>query len=421
MNLTARLVFAIALLTLLAACGGGPAEKPKGQKRLPAVEAVQTRHGKLPLTQRLSGVVEARNQVSLHAEVTAVVTEVLVSDGAVVEQDQPLVRLRATEFEKRLSQARANQRIAAAQVRQAEAEAREADADFQRMRALADQTLASQAELDAALARAESAEAEVELARARLDQRRAEAEEEEENLQRTVIRAPIAGHVGNRNVEPGLLVTPTRQLMTLGQLDSLRVEIILTDRMLAEIETGQRTEILLDDGGPAGTFSAPLARISPFLNPVTHSTEAEIDLPNPGGRLKPGMFVTVDVFHGESEEATLVPISALYEHPILGVTGVYRATEEVPAATDAEEEGFLSGPTAFEFVPVEVVAEGRMEAAVRPLQPGDWVVILGQNLLGEETGTARVRPVAWDHVEHLQNLMREDMMEELGRAGHADH
>ena len=245
------------------------------------------------------------------------------------------------------------------------------------------------------------------------------AEEEEENLSRTIVRAPFAGSVGSRDVEPGMLAGPSTSLLTLGQLDSVRVQIILTDRMLADIAEGQRTEILMA-GGP---LSAPLSRISPFLNPVSHSTEAEIDLANPDHRLKSGMFVAVDIFYGESEEATLVPLSAVYEHPTLGVTGVYVATGEVPAAPSEEmqgaDSGYLSGPVPFRFVPIELLAEGRMEAAVRPVESGAWVVSLGQNLLGGKDSQARVRPVSWQRVERLQGLQREDLMRELSERRNA--
>jgi len=371
------------------------------------------------LTQRLSGVVQARNQVEIHPEISAIVAEVLVQDGDTVIKGQPLVRLRAAEFEKRLTQERANHRIAEAQLRRAEAQAKEARADFSRLQLLAADSLASTADMEAGEARAESAEADIALARARVDQALAVAEEEEENLSRTVVRAPITGSVGRRDVEPGMLAGPSTRLLTLGQLDSVRVQIILTDRMLADIAEGQRTEILMD----SGPLSAPLSRISPFLNPISHSTEAEIDLPNPDLKLKPGMFVAVDVFYGESEEATLVPLSAIYEHPTLGLTGIYVATGEVSAEPGQEmqgaDSGYLTGPVPFRFVPIELVAEGRMEAAVRPLAEGDWVVSLGQNLLGGEEAQARVRPVSWPRVERLQNLQREDLMRELNEGQNA--
>jgi RND family efflux transporter MFP subunit len=407
-------------LLLLPACNSGPDGDSGPQKLIPAVEAVQARYGSLPLIQRVSGVVKARGQVEIHPEIAAVVTEVLVADGDSVVRGQALVKLRATEFEKRLTQANANLRIAVAQLRRAEAQAREARAEYARLQSLAEESLASDAELEAGAARAETAEADVELAKARVDQNRALAEEEQANLDRTVVRSPIDGSVGSRDVEPGMLATPSTRLVTLGQLDRVRVQIILTDRMLAEIAAGQRTEILLPGAGPAGTVSAPLSRISPFLNPVSHTTEAEIDLPNPDRRLKPGMFVTVDVFYGESAEATLVPLSAVYEHPLLAQTGVYVARDEVPAEPGPETSGegsdYLTPPVAFRFVPVELIAAGRMEAAVRPVEPGAWVVSLGQNLLAGKDAQARVRPVDWRRVERLQNLQREDLMRELNEA-----
>lgn len=402
---------------LLSACQGDPATEAGLDPLIPVVEAVQARHGTLPLTQRLSGVVEAVNRVEVYPEITAVVSEVLVADGAAVTRGQPLVRLRDTEFAQRLVQARASHSIAEAQLKGARAQAREAQAEFERTRSLAEQDLASEAELQTAEARAESAAAEVDLAEARMAQAQAAIAEQEENLTRTVIRSPIDGHVGNRDAEMGMLARPGSRLFSLGQLDSVRIEVILTDRMLAVIEEGQRADINLAGGSTTVTATASLSRISPFLHPVAHSTRAEIDLPNPDRRLKPGMFVTVDVYHGESEEATLVPLSAVYEDAATGLVGVYVARDDLAAGpiseSGASRDGYLTEAVRFEFVPVQIIAEGGMEAAVRPVSPEDWVVTVGQNLLAGELARARVRQVDWSHVERLQRLQREDLMLEI--------
>ena len=79
------------------------------------------------------------------------------------------------------------------------------------------------------------------------------------------------------------------------------------------------------DGQPP--IDARISRISPFLSPGAFSGEVEIDVPN-DGRLVPGMFVTVDVHYGESGTVTLVPSSALYEHPGTGESGVYIVAEQ---------------------------------------------------------------------------------------------
>jgi hypothetical protein len=54
-----------------------------------------------------------------------------------------------------------------------------------------------------------------------------------------------------------------------------------------------------------------------------------------------------------------------------------------------------------------------MEAGIQGVEEGDWIVTLGQNLLGGESGTARVRPVRWDWVEQLQHLQKENLMQDL--------
>jgi len=286
---------------------------------------------------------------------------------------------------------------------------------LKRSEELAEKGLISGAERDAVRTQAISAEADVELAKARVEQAQATVDEREETLSQTVIRAPVAGTVGNRNAEVGLLVSANARLFTLGQLDSLRVEVVLTDIMLSYIEVGQRAEIHGENAAP-GTAGARLSRISPFLHPVTHSTSAEIDLANPNGRLKPGMFVAVDIHYGETAEATLVPLSALYENPATGGTGVYVSKEPLarePGSPTNSHSLTLVGPVAFDFIPVDVIAKGRMDAGIGGVQPGQWVVSLGQDLLRGESGYARVRAVEWERVQELQHMQRQDLLQEL--------
>ncbi len=383
---------------------------------IPAVEAVQARFGALPLTERFSGLVRARNQIDIYPEVSAVIVSVHVENGDFVKRGQPLVTLRDAEFRDRYKQSQASFQIAEAQLKQAEARMQEINATLERMQSLAEQGLASDAEMEEVRTDALSAEADVALARARVAQAQASLDERRALLSQTLIRAPISGRVGNRRAEVGMLVNSSTRLFTLGQMDSMRIEIILTDKMINYIEEGQRAEI--DPGGsPSDFLSAPLTRISPFLHPVTHTTVAEIDLANREGRLLSGMFVTVDVFYGESEQATLVPLSALYDNPNTGETGVYVSEQplnrEPVSRAGNGQTAALSDPVKFSFVPVDIIAKGRMEAGIRGVDQDVWVVTLGQDLLGGGTNSARVRTVEWTWVEQLQRLQREDLLEDI--------
>jgi HlyD family secretion protein len=414
--LTVFCVTVVVTLLLIGCSGGGNNGSERNNERLiPAVEAVQARYGSLPLSERLTGKVKAKNQVELYPQISAAVVRIYVRNGDMVKSGDPLVKLRDTEYREQLKQAEANYRIALAQAKQAEAELQRMRAELKRSTNLARKDLISPTELETIQTQTIAAEANAELAQARVEQAQATVEQRKEELSRTIVRAPVEGTVGNRNVEIGMLVTSNTRLFMLGQMDSIRVEVVLTDRMLSYIEEGQRTEVFARTIR-SGPVTVPVARISPFLHPVTHSTIAEIDLANPGGALKPGMFVTVDIFYGESEQATLVPLSALWENPVTASIGVFvcrdSLTGEPVAIPDDPRGGALTDPVLFQFVPVEAVARGRMNAGVRGIDPSGWVVTIGQDLLGSDTARARVRLVNWEWVEELQKLQREDLLEE---------
>lgn len=390
-----RLALVLGATCAVAACVPASRET-EPEARAPAVEAARARSGRLPLEERVSGVVRAANQVAVRPQIEARVIEVLVRDGAAVRPGQPLVRLEDPGLVERLRQAEA-----AAQ--EARAQLRELEARVVRSRALAEQELISPLELETLEAQLAAAAARLDTAEAVLAERRAAMEE-------TVVRAPVGGRVGAREVEVGMVVDPASVLFLLGDLDELVVEAPLTEEMLAHVDEGQSVRI----AGAAleEPIMATLDRISPFLAAGSFTTRAEVDLANPGGRLRPGMFVTVDVLYGESEEATLVPVSALWEDPASGVLGVWLAGGEIPEPAPGDELGELSAePRPVEFRPVTVRAVGRAAAGVEGVAPGEWVVTVGQHLLStDEAAAARVRPVAWGRVERLQELQREDLL-----------
>jgi multidrug efflux pump subunit AcrA (membrane-fusion protein) len=197
------------------------------------------------------------------------------------------------------------------------------------------------------------------------------------------------------------------------------------------VKRGQRVEIGAQGrGGPP--IEAEVSRISPFLAAGSYSAEVEIDVPNAGGALVSGMFVTADLFYGESEEATVVPASAIYDHPITGEVGVYIATdmpagpvaedapEPVLAAADHQDRAGATArpePRALRFQPVDVVAKGAQTTGIRGVDAGAWVVVVGQHLLAAQTGEGppqgRVRRMAWDRILELQRLQRDDLLRDF--------
>lgn len=385
----------------------------------PSVEAVKSRYGALPLSERLSGTVYAKNQVSLYPEISGKIETVHVQNGDFVEKGDPIVSLQDNQYREQVQQARANLRINEARLKQARARYNELEAQYKRTKKLSDRQLSSDLEIETLQAQMSSAEADVELAQAQLEQARSSLQEQQDLLSKTVIKAPISGTVGQRNAETGMQVSSSTQLFTIGDLTNLRVEVVLTDQMLENIEVGQTVRIYTGTNANNNNFiEAELSRISPFLNNITRSTEGEIDVQNTGNKLRPGMFVPVDILYGESERATLVPTSAIYTDPNTGKEGVFVATSlgsEVQPAEQVNPDNPppLTEPTDVQFKPVDVIAEGRMEVGVEGIEPGNWVVTVGQDLLSSGRQQARVRTSSWERILALQGLQRQDLLQQV--------
>jgi len=408
-------------LTLWGCGSGGPSGGAAGGTGVgepPAVEAVPARFGSLPLEEVLSGVVRARNQVAVRPEISAPVVEVLVRDGDSVRRGQPLVRLNDDTLREQLAQSEASLRLAEASAAEARARLAEITARVTRTRVMAGEELVSALDLEIQEAQRDATAAQADQAEARVEQVRATVEERHSAMARTVVRSPVAGRVGRREVEVGMLVNPATLLFLVGSFDDLIVEVSLTQAMLGSVGVG--TPLVIEtDRGASEPFRAEISRISPFLQRSSFSTSAEIDVANQGDRLRPGMFVTVRLNYGSSHEAALVPLSAVREVPETGVIQVY-VVEETSGLAEPETPGTDIPDKSRRVVlrPVTLLAEGRGTAGLRGVEEGEWVVTLGQQLLdearrsaGADTVQARVRPTSWERVLGLQALQREDLLE----------
>lgn len=411
----------LAVATISVACSSETESESgsmnSGSAIVPAVEAVQAEVGRLPNEERLTGLVRARNQVEIFPEISAPVQEVFVQNGVFVKKGTVLVKLKEQQLRELYNQAKAGADVANARSRQAEAAYKQIQAQFKRVRTLADKGLSSDLDLETAQADLASAQANFELAQAQVTQANAVVDQRNLQLEQTEIIAPVSGLVGLRNAEVGMQVNPNMRLFVLGDPSKTIIEVTLNEAMLDYIEVDQAVRIL-SDRSDEFYLTAELSRISPFLDPISHSTTAEIDITNSASMLMPGMFVQVDVLYGDSDQATIVPISALFNHPITGEQGVYIANNlgletEPVTQIDTEDLPPLSPPTAVTFKSVEVLAKGRMKAGVSNLKPGDWVITVGQDRLTGGINQAKVRAVSWSRVLTMQELQQEDVLEEF--------
>lgn len=392
---------------------------------IPAVEAVQARYGALPLSERLTGTVRAAGQVSIYPEASGPIVAVMARNGDEVKAGDPLVRIRAEASRNQLQQSEAGVAAARAALERSRATVDDLERRYERSESLARENFISQEEFESLKTDLAEARAELAQAEAQLDRAEGALGESRESVRQTVVRAPIDGTVGRRNAEVGMFVTGSTALFTIGRLEQMEVDVPITQEMLSRIRAGQTAEIRAESLGDS-VIRAQVSRVSPFIEPGSFSAELQIDVDNPGGALLPGMFVTVDVLYGESEQATLVPKSAIYEDPATGAIGVYTAPSiglEVPLQLPeegSEELPPMTPPTPAAFQPVEVLAEGRHVVGVEGIDPDTWVIVVGQHLVAgggagaaEGPPQARVRPIRWERLLELQGLQREDMLRQF--------
>lgn len=396
---------------------GGPGGLADGL--IPAVEVVAAQFGGLPLEERMTGRVTARNQTEIYAEVSGPIVEIFADNGQFVNAGDPLVQIRDTEYRERFQQAESQLEIARAQTRQAEANFQVLANQLIRVEELRARQLETVSALETIRAQVSVAQADVQLRLAQQRQAESQLEESRMELSRTTVRAPTSGTIGLRNAERGQIANPSTQLFLIGDLSQMQVEILLTERNLTYIRQGMPVN-LYSDSWPDLMIEANIARLSPFLDSNTLRTQAYIDVPNDDGLMRPGMFVTVDVLYGQSEEAVLIPNSAIYRHPRTGVEGIFvmqpPAGEEFRPQAEVDGAPALTPAQPIRFVPVDVVASGRMASGVRGIEEGDWVVTVGQNLLVGNTTEARARLVEWQRMMDMQRMQSRDLFEVIDNA-----
>lgn len=264
-----------------------PLPAPAPGQRTARVELRDT-----PRTQVQPGFVEALDAAPLAARVMASVLEVAVREGQAVELGEVLVRFDDRDARARLAQAQAAREAA-------EAQATAAQLAFERVERLRRGAAATEQDWESARAAQQGAQATLE----RAAQGVVEAQTA---LSWFELRAPFAGHVLARHVEPGQLALPGAPLVTLFREGEVRVSVAVPQSQSAELRVGSRCELQFDsDAARSGTVT----RVLPASDSATGSVTLHIELDDSSG-LRPGQLARLTLELG-SRPALLAPAAAI--------------------------------------------------------------------------------------------------------------
>ncbi len=297
-----------------------------------------------PLTQSVvaTGRIATPARIALGTQLTAIVDQVTVREGALVKAGDVLVRLRATDAEAAVEQARTQIEEAQARlvqtdlvtlpvaeqsVRQAQANLRVAEAEYQRAQALVAQQFFSPSKLDEAARQLETARAQLRTAQAqrdsnsprgaerkgvqaRLAQSQAALASAEARRELLTLRAPVDAQVLARDAEPGDVAQAGKALLTLAQSGETRIYATLDEKNLRHLRLDARAQAVAD-AFPGRPFDAVVYYISPAVDAQRGTVEVRLRVPEPPAYLKPDMTVSVEVVIGRRDAALALPLEAV--------------------------------------------------------------------------------------------------------------
>ncbi len=256
--------------------------------------------------------------VNIFSRVDGYIAKLHVNKGDFVKANQLLVEIDHTDYQHAVNQAKANLAAAKARVAEQEAVVRNARLAFDRMQTLIKDQFVSRQDLDTAEVNFDAARAAQESLQAQVNQMGVALAQAETNLTYSYIRAPFAGYIAERNLDTGSYVssatastsTMSRGIMSLHDIDTVRVLIEVVERDVPLVKIGQKAD-LRAEAYPGQVFEGAVTRIVQALNRATRTMTVEVDLPNRDRRLKGGMFARVGVMIGTHHQALQIPIDAV--------------------------------------------------------------------------------------------------------------
>ncbi|MCL2561541.1 MAG: efflux RND transporter periplasmic adaptor subunit [Rikenellaceae bacterium] len=332
-----ELILLVALAMIITACGGGrraaeTAATEQEEERVVLVRTAVATLEDVEQTAVFTSNIAPAQQNSIAPQAPGRIDRILVDVGATVTRGQLLATMDPTTYN------------------QVAVQLANAEADYERIKRVYDaggvskQTL-DQVETQVAVARTQAA-----------------------NLRENVeLRSPIAGVVTARNFDPGNLYNGAVPLLVVMQISTVKVTLSVPERFFPMVRKGMAAAVTVDVY-PGRTFEGKVSLVHPAIDMATRTFTLEVEIPNPAGELRPGMFSRTELSFG-SEPGVMIPDVAIQRQA--GTNDRYVFVE---AGGVAERRLVTTG-----------VQVGDRVNILSGVEPGDRVVVAGISRLMQGT------------------------------------
>ena len=312
------------------------------------VRAAEARDDALVMSVNAAGQAEAWQKTVVVAQVAGRIASLPVRESDAVGAGQTLLALDPAEFGLAVEDARAG--------------LRDAQAKFNELTLFDDRIADASARAERqGIARSKSGmeSAEVKLRRAQLD------------LSRTRLAAPFAGRIATLKVVPGQWVQTGSELMTVVDLDPIKVEVQVLESEVGHLAPG-RTATVSFAAFAGETFTGRVQTINPVVDGQTRTSRVTVLVPNPQGRILPGMYARVSLEARRFDHRMLVPRSAILERDRRTMLFVFEGEGE-------------RGLAKWRYVTTGMQNDSLVEIVANPdtetVRPGEKVLVDGHHTL----------------------------------------
>lgn len=325
------------------------AKKAAMKKEVPAVRIITLTLKPERLEDKISlpAEVEPFEDLWVKAEVRGQVIGVPAKEGQSVKKGQLLVSLDDRDYRSRLARIEANLRLA--------------EQDYGRMSTLVQKNIAAESKLD-----------EIE---ARLEELKAQRSEAQLSLDRTRITAPISGQLNEIKAKKGDLLDVNQQVAQILQFKKVKVMVGVPESDVAAVFDLNEAEVIIEALGKRKVKGKKIF-LSRQPRTLARLYDLELMVPNPDGRILPGMFGQVKLIKRVFEQALAVPLYAVITH---GDESYVYVEKDGKAERRLIKLGVLVG------------WQVHVEAG---LNPGDRVIVVGQRFLDDGQAVKVIKNVS---------------------------
>ena len=266
----------------LASC---KSNKQDDKSKLPTAAAPPNVDVVIATAKSISNTIEANGSVvpneivEIHPEISGRLTLLNIAEGTTVAAGTVLAKINDADLQAQLGKSKVQLDLA-----------KKTEERFKKLLSVSG---INQADYDAALNNVNNIKADIEVLKAQID--------------KTVIKAPFSGLLGLRNISPGAYVTPQTLLVSLQQIDKIKVDFTVPEQYTPLIKKGSSIDVLSNYN--KAKLKATIVAIEPEMNTATRNLKVRAVLNN--GTLQTGSFVKILLQAGNNNQSILIPTNAI--------------------------------------------------------------------------------------------------------------